>query len=212
MKTIWGNRWTQTTGVWGLALVFIAGGIGPRGAVADDRPAARSPSVYLCDPVCELQSQDKAFALLLEVYRQYRSYQIESDFESRLRAALGLSEDRGSLLIASSSKTLTALREWVLDVARQERQLRMGELSTQVLNFRTAYDCSRHLDMEEVGQIVASQVDTRAAARRLKTFQAMAVGVPNSPGSASLRIMNASTVLFDAVPVAGEKAPVEPCD
>src|SRR5436309_8332660 len=84
----------------------------------------------LCDPVCELRSQDQAFSLLMETYRQYQCYQIDSDYQTRLRQCAGLSEERGSLVIDSSSSGLRTLRQFVLGLAKAERDLRMQKLET----------------------------------------------------------------------------------
>ena len=91
-----------------------------------------------CDPVCELQSQDGAFSLLLEVFRQNKAHRIQAQYEARLTAASVMSDQRGSLIIQADSEGMRTLRAWVLELAEKERDLSMKALQQEVENFKTA--------------------------------------------------------------------------
>lgn len=154
-----------------------------------------------CDPVCELQVQDAAFSMLMEAYRQFQSFQIEQDFQARLRAASGMSDaDQGSLIIDTQSKSLQTMRAWVEELARKERELRLQQLSSRVTNFRTAYNCVRRLDESDIGHPVSSHVDMRAAASELKTFRIVALG-PTTAKLQTVQSSPAATIFLDAEPV-----------
>ncbi len=154
-----------------------------------------------CDPVCELQVQDTAFSMLMEAYRQFQSFQIEQDFQSRLRSASGMSDvDQGSLIIDTQSKSLQTMRAWVEELARKERELRLQQLSSRVTNFRTAYNCARRIDESDIGYAVSSRVDTRSAARELKTFRIVALG-PTTAKLQTVRSSPAAAIFLDTEPV-----------
>lgn len=166
-----------------------------------------------CDPVCELQSQDKAFAMLIEAYRQFQSHQIQTDFEQRLRAVAGIGEERGSMIIQADLNGVRTFRMFVEELAKKERELRMQQLQTQVTNFSTAYGCVRRVDEEDVGEAVTKQVDTKMAAGKLTTFSIVALG---SPATANYRLVKAApvnSIFLDAPPVPAPMGRViEPCD
>jgi hypothetical protein len=167
----------------------------------------------LCDPVCELRAQDGAFSLLVESYRQFQSYQIEADYQMRLRAAEGMGNERGSLVIESSSKGIQTLRQYIYALARIERDLRFERLETQCKNFHAAYSCVRKVDEDFLGENVPSAVDQRVAAQKLKDY---CVVTPGALAQANIRkagCLPASTVLLDAPPVAPDaKHLIEPCE
>ena len=163
--------------------------------------------------MCELQVRDTAFSMLMEAYRQFQSYQIEQDFQARLRSASAMNEgDQGSLMIDTQSKSLQTMRAWVEELARKERELRMHQLSSRVTNFRTAYNCARRLDESEIGYAVSSRVDMRSAASQLKNLRIVALGAT----TAKLRTAESSSAaaLFidaEVVDVPAEKL-IAPCE
>jgi DNA polymerase II large subunit len=174
---------------------------------------ARGRVLKDCDPVCELKSQDKAFALLIEAYRQLQSHQIQSDYEQRMRSAAALGEQGGSLIIQTKLEGVQQLRFFVEALARKERELRMEQLQTQVTNFHTAYGCMRRVDEEDAGEPVAKQVDTKVAATKLNSFSIVALGSPATANYKVVKSVPSSTIFLDAPPV---QVPlerlVEPCD
>jgi hypothetical protein len=166
-----------------------------------------------CDPVCEVQAQDSAFSLLIEAYRQFQSYQIEQDFQARLRAAAGLNErENGTLIIDTHSQALQTLRAWVEELARKERELRFEQLHERVANFHTAYNCARRLDEDEVGFPVANRVDTRSAANEIRSYNIIALGSATTP-LRTVKASPASSIFFDAPPadVPSERL-IAPCE
>jgi hypothetical protein len=166
-----------------------------------------------CDPVCELQSQDAAFSLLLETYRQFQSYQIETDYQNRLHAADRMNGKDGSLVIRTSSQGLQTLRSFVGVLAKEERDLRMQKLQTEVVNFHGAYGCARKVDEGEAGGAVASRVNLRTAANKLRNFVLLSSGPLAKADLRSARTISASSVLVDAAPVdPNQDEVIEPCD
>ena len=156
----------------------------------------------MCDPVCELHAQDGAFSLLIETYRQFQSYQIETDYQMRLQAARGLSEDRGSLVIESSSKGMQTLRQYIFSLAKQERDLRFEKLQTQCANFSSAYTCVRKTDENYIGEKVPNTASQCDAAQKLRDY---CVINPGTLGKGEIRkagCIPVSTVLLDAPTVA----------
>ena len=154
-----------------------------------------------CDPVCELQSQDAAFSLLLETYRQFQSYQIETDYQNRLHAVDRMNQGNGSPVIRTSSQGLQTLRTFVGVLAKEERDLRMQKLQSEVVNFSSEYGCVRKVDEEETGGPVASRVNLRTAANKLRDFVILSSGPLARVDLRSARTVSASTVLVDAAPV-----------
>jgi hypothetical protein len=198
---------TLVLGVWAVcvASVGVAAGV--------DDARIKSEIRKICDPVCELRSQDAAFSLLIEAYRQFQSHQIESDFEVRLKAANAMGTERGSLVIASSLTGVQTLRSFVVMLAEKERDLRLERLQTQVANFRSTYGCARRVDEEELGVTVPASIDTRKAATKLRNFDIMAPGTLASANLRTPKSIAANTVLLDAPEVEpAEDQVIESCD
>lgn len=191
---------------WGL-LGLVAGGF-VCAAETSDRNARK-----LCDPICELRSQDGAFSLLIESYREYQSHMIENDYQMRLRAAEGVGNDRGSLVIEASSKSLQTLRHYIMALARMERDIRFEKLETQCRNFNAAYSCARKIDEDYIGETVPSMVDQRAAAQKLKDYCVVTPGALAQARVRTAGCVPATTVLLDAPPVAPDaKRLIESCE
>ena len=112
---------------WAISVAGIvdAASTAPRSA---DSSAVSKRITNYCDPVCEIQAQDSAFALLIEAYRQFQSRQIQVDYESRLRAAAGLGAQADSLVIGTTLNSTRTLRAWVEALAEKERELRLEQL------------------------------------------------------------------------------------
>src|SRR5882724_11860643 len=170
MPSEMGRRSQEGMKMLGLAVCVFVIACGTATAGVDDAKI-KSEIRKSCDPVRELRSQDAAFSLLIEAYRQFQSHRIQADYEARLRAANAMNKERGSLVIASSSTGLQTLRAFVVMLAEKERDLRMEELQTQVVNFRSAYSCVRRIDEQELGATVPIAIDTRKAAAKLRNFK-----------------------------------------
>lgn len=150
-----------------------------------------------CDPVCQLRTQDAAFALLVETFREFHSYQIEKDYHGRLEAAEKIGVDKG-ITIQDNSPVMWKLRELVVALAGQEKGLREAKLQVQVENLKTAYHCIRRRDEEKTGQTVPSQVNTREAAERLREYVIVQPGIMAKADLRNPRSVPAATVLLDA--------------
>lgn len=119
----------------------------------DDSHDSRSST----DVTVELRNQDAALSLLLEAFRQIQSSVIQSDYDSRIRAADSLKEMQ--------------VRHTVAILADLERYLRNRKLGKQVRNLLTAYEYARTIDERQAGVTVPSAVDLEAAANKLKEFR-----------------------------------------
>ncbi|MCG3148570.1 MAG: hypothetical protein PCFJNLEI_02014 [Verrucomicrobiae bacterium] len=153
-----------------LGLAFTAGAAETAPKLTPDwRLALPAPRANkFCDPVCELRSQDAAFSLLMEVYRQHQSYHIETDYQFRLQQIAELRADKSPFIIESDSEALKLLRQFVLGLVQKERELRMAKLETQVANFQAAYSCVRKIDEDYVGEKVAKNLSQSAAQEKIK--------------------------------------------
>jgi hypothetical protein len=138
------------------------------------------------DPVSELRNRDSAFSLLMEAFRQLQSQLIQTDYESRLRAAAQL----------DNLKT----RRQVIVLAKQERDLRLKKLYGQLETLNTTYDYSREIDQREAHVIVPKNVDTVAAANKLKNFVVITPAAAGLPSSAREKTIPASYVLAADAP------------
>jgi hypothetical protein len=200
--------------MFGLA-ASVAGNVG---AASTNPRAVDSPSVstritQYCDPVCELRAQDSAFSLLIEAYRQFQARQIELDYEARLRAATGLGKEADSLVIDTTLNSTRTLRAWIEVLAEKERELRLEQLQTRVVNFTTAYHCSRKGDEQAIEQPVAIQVDPEAAARQLRTLRVLALGSPVRADFQTVKSTSAADVFLDSPPAeAWPQEIIGPCD
>ena len=174
--------------------------------LADDatEKARRNNPTSGCDSVCQLKNQDMAFALLIETFRQFRSCQIETDFQTRLRGAdkVGSGGAGDGWVIESTSPVMLKLREYIKFLAGQERELRMGQIQTQVVNFENAYRCLRRVDEQTIGVKVPSAVDRQAASQKLKEYVIIAEGPVAAVKPVQPKALSAQFVLYDAEPAA----------
>jgi hypothetical protein len=194
-----------------LALVICGGNLVVRGGELSSS-SVRHRVLKYCDPVCELQSQDSAFSLLIEVYRQNKAHRIQSQYESRLSTASAMSKENGSLLIQADSEGIRTLRTWVLELAKKERDLSMKELQQDVVNYETAYGCSRRVDEQEIGVTVPKRIDTETAAAELQTYSIVALGSTADQSFHVVRPIPASTVLLDSAPIELTGPQIEQCE
>jgi hypothetical protein len=172
----------------------------------DSSPVTSRITKY-CDPVCEVQTQDSAFSLVIEAYRQFQSRQIQIDYESRLRAAAGLGKDADTLVIDTKLNSARTVRAWIEVLADKERQLRLQQLQTRVANFTTAYHCARKGDEEDIQETVANKVDVYAATQQLKTLRVLTLGSPINANFQEVASTPAADIFLDSAPV-----PVRPED
>jgi hypothetical protein len=203
-----------------FALSALAAEPKPKSAPASaaaDRPLPRSSFVNsvakFCDPACELRAQDSAFNLLVESFRQHQSYQIDHDYQGRIRQISAVKEDRAGLVVRSESQTMRTLRQLMLGLAQQEREVRMAELETRVSNFEAAYTCVRKIDEDYVGEKVPKKTGREEARAMLKTFVAFKPGSIAGGDFAHARAVPASSVLANppAEPPIAEQL-VESCE
>jgi len=111
----------------------------------------------------QFENQDAAFSLLIEAFGEVQGSLIESDYQARLAAARSSGDP--------------AVRRHAGDLARQERDLRLGKLKRQIAEMAIAYHYSRRTDESDAGARAREQVDPAAAARKLREFVIVGVAV-----------------------------------
>jgi hypothetical protein len=187
-----------------VAIGFVVGGAVVAEAATNAQGVDASPVsnriTKYCDPVCELRAQDSAFSLLIEAYRQFQSRQIQIDYERRLRSAANLGNQPDSLVIGTTLNSTRTLRAWVEVLAEKERDLRLEQLQTRVVNFATAYQCVRKEDETALEEPVANKGDAPAAARELKTLRMLALGSPVSADFQTVVSRPAASIFLDSPP------------
>jgi hypothetical protein len=154
-----------------------------QGDAAAARPVAAHKSV---DPVSELRNQDSAFALLMEAFRQIQGRIIQNDYEARVQAANAL----GDL------KT----RRRVVELANQERDLRVRKLYHQIGNLNLTYDNTRHDDERVANVEVPMHIDTAHAAKTLMDYVFIAPATDEKSGEIKTKTVPAGDYLLDKLP------------
>jgi hypothetical protein len=134
--------------------------------------------------VAELRTQDSAFSLLTETYRQFQNYLIERDYEARLIAAKSIADPK--------------VHRQVIWLAQQERELRDHKLDHQLANLSTTYSYSRASDEREAGQTVPIAVDKKSANDQLRDFVIIAPAATEADSPAP--VIPARAVLLDNRP------------
>ncbi len=128
-------------------------------------------TLFLCVPVeaaPELENQDRAFSLLIEGYGEVQGAFIENDYQARLEAAEAIANP--------------VARRHACDLAKQERDLRLGKLKRQLTEMAVAYHYSRQLDECDPGGSVREKVDPTGAARSLRRFILIGAGTVQAGG------------------------------
>jgi hypothetical protein len=152
------------------------------------QPVARAKPV---DPISELRTQDDAFSLLMEAFRQIQGWIIQNDYQARVQVANAL----------SNLKT----RRYVFQLAKEERELRIQKLYHQISNLNLTYDQTRRDDERALAVAdVPVHVDTRRAARTLMDFVFVGPTAPDKNGQIKATTVPAKNYLLDKMP-----APVE---
>jgi hypothetical protein len=116
-------------------------------------------TILPCVPVeaaFELENRDAAFSLLIEAFGDVQSSLIENDYQARLEAAESIANP--------------SARRRACDLAKQERDLRLGKLKRELTEMAVAYHYSRQTDDPGTGVSVREKVDPAAAARSLRRF------------------------------------------
>ncbi len=132
----------------------------------------------------ELRNQDMAFALLLEVYREYEGARIQGQYERRIVAVDSLPQKPthirsisvDGLVIEDRSPAMLALRAFVQSLVEQERNLEISGLQSRMKDFSFVYNTVRRQDETRFGRAVPCQLDTEAAAERLRGMVAFVGG------------------------------------
>ncbi len=138
------------------------------------------------DPVSELRNQDSVFSILMEAFRQVQGRVIQTDYESRIKAANALDDLKA--------------RRYVITLANQERDLRIKKLYHQIGNLCTTYDTTHHDDEVAANVSVPVNIDTTHAAKTLMDYVFVAP-VPNGKSDEiKTQSIPASNYLLDKLP------------
>jgi|YelNatPaOPRAMG01_1025707.scaffolds.fasta_scaffold04522_8 hypothetical protein len=197
---------------------IIRAGIGAMlstaGWTAETRPLPEPPRpVRVCDPVCQLKAQDWAFSLLVETYREYRSNQIEADYQNRRLVIAKLSHLPDDVpVIHAQLRFVQELQKILGEAATADRGRELQLVHTQVANLLTAYACARKHDEQNLGVKVEPNLNPQRAARELKQYVASRPNLVTGNLS-QVQPEPASAVLRDepAVP-ADPNLLAEPCE
>jgi hypothetical protein len=124
----------------------------------------------------------------MEAFRQVQGRVIQTDYESRIKAANTLDD----------LKT----RRYVINLANQERDLRMKKLYHQIGNLCTTYGTTHHDDEVAANVSVPVSIDTTHAAKTLMDYVFVAPTPDSKPGNIKARSIPASGYLLDKLPAA----------
>jgi hypothetical protein len=138
------------------------------------------------DVVSELRNQDSVFSILIEAFRQVQGRVIQTDYESRIKAANALDD----------LKT----RRRVVVLANQERDLRVKKLYHQIGNLCTTYDTTRRDDEHAAGVEVPVNINTTHAAKTLMDYVFIAPVADDKSGEKKTRTIPAINYLLDKLP------------
>jgi hypothetical protein len=163
-----------------------------------------------------LRTQDRAFALLVETYREFRNCQIESGYQARLRGIAAKATNDTGYVIGVDSDVFRKLQALMLALAGKERELEQAKVQSQVDNWITAYHCVRRREEMETGQSVPSQVDLREAAARLSDFVVIVPQLTLAHTKATPLLLSARRFLLNTpelpLPAGNTVAPCTPED
>jgi hypothetical protein len=154
-------------------------------AECKDAPVVR-PAVQIesAGPFSELQNQDTAFSILIEAFRQIQGRIIQNDYEACITAANALSD-------------LETHRS-VVELAKQERELREAKLDHQIGNLNLAYDQTRRDDAQAAVAVdVRVPSDTGHAAKTLMDDVFIAPSAPDKDGEIKTTTVPIKDYLLD---------------
>jgi hypothetical protein len=153
----------------------------------DEAVTQPTAQTKLADPTSELRNQDSAFSLLIEAFRQIQGRIIQNDYEARIKAANALSD----------LKT----RRYVIELAKEERDLRVEKLYHQIGNLNLTYDHTRRDDARALAVAdVPVHIDTGHAAKTLMDFVFIAPTAPDKDGEIKTTAVPAKNYLLDKMP------------
>jgi hypothetical protein len=138
------------------------------------------------DTVAELRNQDSVFSILIEAFRQVQGRVIQTDYEVRITAANALND----------LKT----RRRVVELANEERDLRVKKLYHQIGNLCATYDTTRHDDERVANVEVPVNIDTGHAAKTLMDYVFIAPAPSDNSGEKKTQTIPASNYLLDKLP------------
>jgi len=99
---------------------------------------------------------------LIEAFGEVQGGFIENDYQRQLQAAGAMADPMS--------------RHYVFELARRERDLRLGKLKRQLAEMAIAYHYSRQTGERETGFGSCEKVDPAAAARSLRRFVLIGAG------------------------------------
>jgi hypothetical protein len=138
------------------------------------------------DLLSELRNQDSVFSILIEAFRQVQGRVIQTDYETRIKAANALED----------LKT----RRRVVVLANQERALRVKKLYHQLGNLCATYDTTRQDDKRVANVEVPVNIDTTHAAKTLMDYVFIAPAADDKSGEKKTQSIPASNYLLDTLP------------
>jgi hypothetical protein len=137
-------------------------------------------------PISELQNQDTAFSILMEAFRQIQGRIIQNDYEARITAINALRDIK--------------MHRSIVELAKQERELRVAKLEHQIGNLNLTYDHTRRDDAHAVAVDVHVPIDTSHAAKTLMDYVFIAPVAPDQDGEIKTTTVPAKDYLLDKTP------------
>jgi hypothetical protein len=156
---------------------------------AETKDEAASQSVTettATNAVSELRNQDSVFSILIEAFRQVQGRVIQTDYEARIKAANALDDLKE--------------RRRVIDLANEERDLRVKKLYHQLGNLCATYDTTRHDDERVANVEVPVNIDTAHAAKTLMDYVFIAPGPNDKSDEIKTQAIPANSYLLDKLP------------
>jgi hypothetical protein len=171
----------------GLTLTMLVCPLSYSAETQGETPAAQSvASSKSVNPVSELRNQDEAFSLLMEAFRQIQGRIIQNDYEARIKAANALDD----------LKT----RRRVVELANEERDLRVHKLYHQIGNLNLTYDNTRRDDERVANVDVPVHINTAHAAKTLMDYVFIAPATDEKSGEIKTKTVPARDYLLDKLP------------
>lgn len=137
-------------------------------------------------PISGLKNQDAAFSIVLEALRQIQGRIIQYDYEACITAANALSDLKTHRI--------------VVELAKQERELRVAKLDHQIGNLNLAYDHTRRDDAHAVVVDVRPHIDTGQAAKTLMDYVFIVPTASDKDGGVKTTTVPARDYLLDRTP------------
>ncbi len=126
------------------------------------------------------------FSVLLEAFRQIQGRIIQNDYKACITAADAINDRETHCSI--------------VELAKQERELRVAKLNHQIENLNLTYDHTRRDDARAVAVDVHLPIDSSHAAKTLMDYIFIAPTAPDKDGEVKITTVPIKDYLRDRTP------------